>query len=366
MLKGLFIVGTNQYGVGTNFIRDIVADADTIHVHAELLDLANQASIQHHLHAKTDPDNFDFIFSFNGVGLEFNLEGKSLAKFAAEKPFFVFLVDHPLHLLQRFFGLPVILLCVSEEHVSFARLCGFKAFLFQHAVSSKLCASADGFLDYERKTGIVFPASYIDSKQLQQQLQPVWGSIGHLVTQSSSVTDFMGLLGVIPHNGQAVRVQLNQDVLAISRLVDFYLRGQARERLLARFQQAQIPITVVGRDALKYQTSFALHEYKETVSFTDLLAQIRSAKFVAHHSPGFQQGLHERVVYPMALGTLVIAQEPLGSILGAEYYDVDIANHLLIDQAHYQQLQAQNFRLVQQHTWQLQLKDILSAVGLSQ
>lgn len=365
MLKGLFIVGTNQYGAGTSFIRDMVADADTLGIQSELLDLANQASIQYHLHAKTDPDKFDFILSFNGVGLEFNLEGKSLAKFAAEKPFFVFLVDHPLHLLQRFFGLKVVLLCVSEEHVNFARLCGFTAFLFRHAVGSKLCVGEETFFDYEQKAGIIFPASFIDTAQLQQQLQPVWGTIGHLLAQSSSVTDFMGLLGVVPHNGKVATVQLNQEVLAVTRLVDFYLRGQAREKLLARFQQAQIPLTVVGRDVQKYQACFTLHEYKETVSFTDLLAQIRSAKYIAHHAPGFQQGLHERVVYPMALGTLIIAQEPLSPVLGADYYDVDIANYPLIDKTRYQQLQTQNARIVQQHTWQAQLTALLRAVGLT-
>lgn len=364
MLKGLFLVGTNQYGVGTRFVTDIVQDAALSGVHTELLDLANQASIQHHLQAKTDPDNFDFILSFNGVGLEFNLEGKSLAAFAAEKPFFVFLVDHPLHLLERFLGLKVILLCVSEEHVSFAKACGFTAFLFRHAVSSALCTGEDAFCHYEQKSGILFPASYIDTAQLQQQLQPVWSSVGHLIAQSSSVTDFMGLLGVIPYKGKAATVQLNQDVLAVTRLVDFYLRGQARENLLARFQQAQISLTVVGRDVQKYHPHFALHQYQEQRSFTDLLAQIAAAKFIAHHTPGFQHGLHERIVYPMALGTLIIAEEPLSTVFGAEYYDVDIGNHSLIDQAYYQQLQAQNFRLVQQHSWQVQLSALFSAVGL--
>jgi hypothetical protein len=47
------------------------------------------------------------------------------------------LVDHPLHLLRRFIGLNVKVVCVDQELVGFCQLCQIDAIYFPHAIGEQ-------------------------------------------------------------------------------------------------------------------------------------------------------------------------------------------------------------------------------------
>lgn len=361
MLKGLFLIGQNQYSVGKNFIQEIISDISTQGIKADLIDLSSQESISHHFKNKTDPESYNFILSYNAVGLDIVFEEEKLNKFTERKPVFCFLVDHPIHNMQRFIGLKVTLLCVSEEHVNFAKQCGFAAHLFRHAVSLEKKPLLNEFEDFDIKEGIIFPASYISADDTILKLKPVWDKINPIINNCNTITDFMGLLGVIPYQGQPAKLSLDSNILNICILVDRYLRAKEREKLLAYFMKNDINLTVIGRSVFQYKENYPNHEYIDSINFEDLLKKIKKSRFIAHHSPGFQRGLHERVVYPMSLGTLISSCEDLTSTIGDGYINIYPEDINIINRSDYIELQMINFNLVyKNNTWQTQLLPIIN------
>lgn len=69
-------------------------------------------------------------------------------------------------------------------------------------------------------------------------------------------------------------------------------------------------LTVLGTNSEKYQTQFPQHNYEPPVANSELVERVSKARFVAHNSPGFERGLHERLVMSLSVGTLVLTDEP--------------------------------------------------------
>lgn len=367
MKSGLILIGSNQYGVASEFINGIREDLHSLNISTELLDLNSQGSIESHINNDKTINDFDFFLSFNAVGLDLSIKGEKLSKAIDGKPCFVFLVDHPLHLITRFIGLKVILLCVDQEHVGFARLCGMQAYFFPHAVPAAMVAKPTDILSMESKEGILFPASYFNTAHWRQKLQPVWHQIGHLLENSNSVTRFLQYLEVLPSGEKPASVQLDNNIQLLATCADFYIRGRQRENVLSICEKFGLQITVVGNNSNEYRTRFPSHKYLDAVPFKDLRELIKKARFVLHNSPGFELGLHERIVYSMALGTPVICDflaRP-DRIFGADYRLLTINDVSNIDSSHYHDIQKNNLSIIsQRHTWQRQLKTLMNEYQL--
>lgn len=362
MKKGLVIIGSNQYGVVSEFISGIRQDLQSLNITTELLDLNSPSSIEYQASREDRFDEFDFFISFNAVGLDLSFNGMMLTEVMKRKPVFVFLVDHPLHLITRFIGLNVILLCVDQEHVGFAQLCGIRAHFFPHAVPADMVAGPTEFSGMAQKHGILFPASYFDTAQWRQKLQPVWHQVGHFLENCQSVTRFMQHLQVLPSGNKPATVGLDHNIQLLSIYADFYIRGRQREKILQLCQDSGLAITVVGNGSQQYKNRFPLHQYLDAVPFKTLLSLIQNARFVLHNSPGFELGLHERIVYPMALGTPVVCDllaRP-DRILGADYQLLTINNIAGMNAAQYLQIQHENRAMIRQrHTWRYQLQSLM-------
>lgn len=366
-MKGLLMVGANQYGVLSAFIDGIRHSLQQLGVQADLLDIGSQSSINQHLADGTDPDDYDFFFNFNAVGLDLSLNGKPLAQVIPRKPFFVFLVDHPLHQLGRLLGHRVILLCVDQEHVSFARLCGFQAHFFPHAVPAEQIAQAHSLKPLQERTQVLFPVSYFDTAHWRQKLQPVWHQVGHLLDTCPSVTRFLQQLGVLPLGDRPATVGLDNNIQRLAVCADYYIRGRQRAAVLARCQQLELPLTVVGNGSRQYAPAYPLHQYLDAVPFAELLVMMQNARFVLHNSPGFELGLHERVVYPLALGTPVLcdALAQPQRILGAGYQRLGLEQLPALTAEQYRALQLDNLDIIRnRHTWQWQLQTLLAEYQL--
>tara|TARA_R110001583_G_scaffold143612_2_gene295741 strand:+ start:375 stop:1352 length:978 start_codon:yes stop_codon:yes gene_type:complete len=286
-----------------------------------------------------DPlSTYDFILSFNGVGLDAFIDGISISACTKTCEVFIFLVDHPLHLIKRFIGLDVTVLCVDKEHVAFCELCNIKAIYFPHAVSESDLTNHTPVNYSEKNNEIIYPVSFLDVDVAKQRLQPVWHQIGPLVKQSSNVTRFLQYLGVLPIGDKPSSVALDENIRRIAVLTDFYLRAKARNEFLLKCQESGFVLTVIGNHSENYRTEFPAHNYESAIPFSDLLTRIHEARFVAHNPPGFELGLHERVVIPLALGTHVLTDAPYvqntfgkavsstcgGPISGAESYEQSV------------------------------------------
>lgn len=359
-MEAIVFSGKNQYGVVSHFVKGIIADLALLGIQATEC-VYNDENIYTLQNNPNYLNKFNFCLSINGIGLDLDVNGKGNFSAATGLPTLVFLVDHPVHLLNRFMGQKVILLCVDQEHLAFANLLGLQAVYFPHAVSKALVQ--DDFLPILNKNEeLIFPASYIDSEYWYKELGEVWDKIGNFVEHANSITRFMQIIGLFSKQGQKPALELTQPILAMCRVVDFYLRAQSRLQTLSLFQQADIKLTVIGNRSEAYKKDFPLHDYQPALEFPQLQSRIRKAKAVIHNSPGFERGLHERILVPMSLGTAVFShntpfanqvfQRPGGILDQVEHFQDLPQNYQTMRMANYEEIK-------EKHTWYQQFKQLL-------
>ena len=100
------------------------------------------------------------------------------------------------------------------------------------------------------------------------------------------------------------------------------------------------------------------HTYESHLDVEELHQRMRKAKYVVHQSPGFIAGLHERVVMPLALGTLVLTDEPF---VKAALPNVVTLNELttIDDQLYNHKVDVCATQVINNHTWLHQLTPIM-------
>ncbi|GGW73549.1 glycosyltransferase [Alteromonas halophila] len=363
-MHALLLTGQNQYGVVSHFLAGIIADLKQMAIDTALLNAESPDTLKAGLETLPSLSSFDFVISFNGVGLGKWPDGTDVCALAPSIPIYVFCVDHPIHVLRRIWGMKVRLLCIDQEHVQFASLCGFKAEYFAHAISSaKTNRYSQTATEYKHDT-VLFPASYIDKNYYHKQLASCWDNLGYAIEQCTSVSRFMEVICVLPAAGKPARLGLDKHVLKLCILVDKYLRAKQREARLHYFDAEDVTLTVVGRQSEKYQSVAPRHHYSAGLPFDDLLTAMSTARFVVHHSPGFERGLHERVVYPLAMGTPVVAvdcpyvNQTMGSgvVTPAQFFAG-------IDDKDYDRRRTQARQQVfRHHTWLCRLEKMLSTL----
>ena len=360
MRKALLVIGSNQYGVVSNFFNGISKDLASLGVTTDLLDVASQETIERTAPSIEKFDVYDFIVAFNGVGLELELEGIKLKDYATDHPLFIFLVDHPIHLMKRFIGIPATVLCIDQEHVSFCQLCGFKSHFVPHAVCAENLNS-DAIVSKKNKSReILFPVSYFDEQHALQKLQPVWNQISTITEQSTSVTRFLQLLGVLPLGNRPSSVALDENIRRIAVLVDHYLRAKQRNNMLSKCQEKGVKLTVIGKGSDNYAERFPLHDYEAPLNFEQLQNRIAHADFVLHNSPGFELGLHERVVIPLSVGTPVISDI---KYIQKQFVNGVISLDMLqtLTEVDYEEHQQKGFKeIAEKHTWKNRWEEILN------
>ncbi|MBN7818883.1 hypothetical protein [Bowmanella yangjiangensis] len=356
-MRVLFITGQNQYGVVSHFLAGMREDLQAAGVDSDTLSVESEQSVQRDFPQLLPLEEYDQVISFNGMGLHLEYAGLSVPDYLKRQPAYVFCVDHPLHLLKRFIGLNVVVLCVDEEHVAFSQLCGFNAVYFPHAIGKQQFLRLPVTPVSNKNDDIVFPISFMDSVRHRQALEPYWQQIGKWVEQSQSVTRFMQMLGVLPLTTRKATLPLNEEVLRVCVTVDSYLRAKQRETCLQQCQKQGLVLQVIGRDSHQYQAIAPAHQYLPAMDFTALLETMAKARYVLHNSPGFDRGLHERVIYPLSLGTLVLTFNtpyvnqtfPQGCI------DVSSVSIEIDDDTYAEQRAAAQQIIAAQHCWQQQL-----------
>ena len=70
ILKALFISGSNQYGVVTHFLNGMQSDLSLLGIEVDELNVGSEELKQQTLKTLAPIAQYDFIVSFNGVGLD--------------------------------------------------------------------------------------------------------------------------------------------------------------------------------------------------------------------------------------------------------------------------------------------------------
>lgn len=362
-MKALILTCNNQYNILTHFVNGIVQDLKLMGIQADTCSMSSEQKDE----LNDDPigaKQYAFCLSINGVGLDLNFEGKGNFTDYTGKPTLVYLVDHPIHLFKRFYGKKVSLLCVDQEHVAFANMIGVDAHYFPHAVATNNSERPESIAFEDKDETLLFPASYFPLKKWEDLLKPLWGKIGSAIENATSVTRFMQFVGILPYGNRAPTMTLDETVLTTCKAVDFYLRAKSRMSMLQTFQDAQIQLTVLGQGVDAYKEQYSFHQYEQASDFAVLLPRIKRAKFLVHNSPGFERGLHDRLVIAMNEKTAVISNNtpyandvfklPGGIVSNIEKTALGLKND------EYDALVTSNYQQIQsEHTWQKRFSQLL-------
>ncbi|GAB58943.1 glycosyltransferase family protein [Rheinheimera nanhaiensis] len=297
--KVLIFSGNFQYGVVDDFIEGIVDGIGEKYqiVQVNLSDKSNLASI---LTASLF-DNVKFIVSVNALGSDLIPHFPVMNKI----PFFSLLLDHPLHSMTRFYGTNMRLLCVDKDHVNFARLVGMNAEFFPHAARVK----SNSYLDksFESKDGILFPASFFNVDAIKEKIIKFFPQGFELLNDGivENINDFLLKLGFMD-NRRTPMIQLNKNSIGVLIQCDLYLRARRRLQIIQDFAQCGVSLNIIG-SGWSASTKLDTHRYYEPEPFNELIQRMVRSRFVLHHSPGFNLGLHERITYPLLHRTMVLA-----------------------------------------------------------
>lgn len=363
MSKAVLFTGTFQYGVVADFIQGIAHALEQSGYQVQQINLSDKTALQQKLSEDTFRD-VQLVFSVNALGADLLPYFPKLR----QVPFYSLLLDHPLHSLLRFFGTPLRLLCVDQAHVAFARAIGMQAEFCPHAVNT---TSVNPTISPETdKQGILFPASFFSADNakaiIDKHFPQAWQWLNNPAVRT--ISDFLHQLGFM-QAGRTPLLELNKNTITILCHCDFYLRAKGRDRLLQQFADAGLALQVIGNGWEQAQ-QLPQHQYLPAVPFPNLLQIMQKVRYVLHHSPGFDAGLHERLLYPVAAGAQVLAEptpylEQVFSRHGAVRFFSDAGTlqaelAICSDDDYQSQLLRSQELIRQQHSWHTRLQPWLS------
>ena len=306
MRYAIFISGTGQYGVSQQFLQALSGALLPQQIQPLWFFIDPTQNAEQHLrrlHQLVQHKELSFCFSINGLGLDYLAAFERLAAI----PCFSWLLDHPLHHLQRFRAHrdQVHLLCVDRYHTKWLQQRGFTASDFFHAVTLPQTWPAAIPPDI----GLLFPASYFDENQHIAGLQAAHPKLLDILLSPDikNIADFMQLLRQDEDSAQILPDVNTQNFL---RLADLFLRGKSRNQLVQDCADAGIELVIAGH-GWEHSGFAGQHILLGAVSYAELPGWIRRSQFVLHHHPGFVAGLHERLLLALSCGTPVLTpQQP--------------------------------------------------------
>lgn len=255
----------------------------------------------------------DFVFSFNGIGIDFKLGEKSL--YDALGTVFVFsLVDDPLHHIQRL-ETPcnnVLVTCVDRYHTN------IMPYLNQYRTFGFLphggCIPKNGNDNKEgkRDLDILFSGSFREPEEYYQ----IWKEYP-LAMQNILEDTIENALGkenkplaasvqeVIAARNLYLDPHLSKNLLKILPLADRYLRMKRRKECLEVLAKAGFKVKIYGNgwDKADFAKNFEVYP---AINFNNLLEIIVKSKIVLNIVPSFVEGSHERVFTAMLNGAVAV------------------------------------------------------------
>ncbi len=259
----------------------------------------------------------DFVFSFNGIGIELSL-GSDLLFSKLDIPFIVGLVDHPYHHWGRLHtGINQLLVtCVDREACQFLNssmpMANIKGSAFvPHAgvLEDKSTFSSE---ISERNIPVLFCGSYqapdsiFKDYSLSYNMQKLFrGTIDLALANSGE-----------PLPKLAEKVLESQYIyyddsfwykcFSLLPIVDRYIRSYKRHQVIRRLLKDGVPIAVCGSGWESFLRTDQLTIYKAR-SFKDVIALLKQARICLEIDANFAYGGHERPLTAMLNRVPVVA-----------------------------------------------------------
>ena len=323
----------------------------------------------------------DFVFSFNGIGIDIKLGEKSL--YDALGTIFIFsLVDDPIHHIQRLETEcnNLLVTCVDRFHTN------IMPYLDQYRTFGFLphggCLPKDECKETERDIDLIFSGSFQEPEEYYQ----VWKEypvtlrklLEDIIENALSKADQPLLTAaqeVITAKNLYLDPHLRKKLLKLLPLADLYIRMKQRKTCLEVLAKAGLKVKVFGNgwDKTSFAENFEIHP---AVKFDELLKLVAKSKIVLNILPSFVEGSHERVFTAMLNGAVALTDRNKyyekefkeGSNIVFYSWDnltelPDRLNDLLCDQERLNFIAAEGKKVaLQKHTWTVRALALLEMV----
>jgi len=321
--------GQSQYDVLRVFTDQLAEAFRLLHMETVVVDLTAADAGEQLKKAFAQP--CDFVFSFNGIGVDFKLGEKPL--YDALRTVFVFaLVDDPIHHIQRL-ETPchsVLVTCVDRYHVNVipylkqVRTFGF----LPHGGCTLKEKNREAERDRERERDIdlLFSGSYKEPEVYCQSwknyplaLRKIIEDIIDNALSKENLALVDSAQEVIAARNLYLDPQLSKKLLFLLPMADRYLRMKRRKECLEVLAKAGLKITVFGNgwDQASFAKNFAVHP---AINFNELIKMIAKSKIVLNIVPSFVEGAHERVFTAMLNRAAVVTDRN-------RYYEKEFAEN---------------------------------------
>ena len=236
-------------------------------------------------------------------------------------PYFAFLVDGPHHFIPFYPSRFLRVSCVDERDARFFReeLHFDRAYFLPHAIDPSLC-------ELERVDPI-YPVTFLGTCIDYQGIQRRWRQ--QLPDEDVDILErtiercreerhlcyFDALVQELQDHGYEEELEdINSLFIAtLWNLVDLYMRGRDRVELIQAL--SDFPVHIFGQSFAGVSWEKGLDPLPKHVTlhpplpFEQALEVMRRSQLLLNPFPSFRAGMHERILYGMACGAVVVADE---------------------------------------------------------
>ncbi|MFZ0565472.1 MAG: glycosyltransferase [Chlamydiales bacterium] len=290
-----FLIGDNLYGSTLHFSKSLSRALNRLGVETRLFWVGDGHFFHAFYEILADPPDLTFSFS--------DIRGANQTPVGDlwQIPHLSYLIDPAIYFLHQLKGDYSYIACVDEEDYQFVRSLNFDRALFlPHGVDRDLFTPIETDRPYE----LVFFGSCIDFEKValswKEKYDPSTRNLLHEAARLVLADEKISILSAL------VKLGVGETNLPLwHHEVDLYTRGKDRVDLIHSLKD--YPIHIWGEGPWKkYNPEAEIHT---PIAFEQTIEIMKKAKVVLNSSPRFKGGVHERILYALMCGCMVVTGE---------------------------------------------------------
>ncbi|MDE6851360.1 MAG: glycosyltransferase, partial [Lachnospiraceae bacterium] len=335
---------------------------------------------------KLSEEQFDAVLSFNCFISSVKLSNGSYLQDYIQAPYYYFLLDHPMHhhiaLKEKLHNFHA--LCVDNYFVEYIQNY-YPHIRSVHTVLHGGCYQRSPVAYGKRNIDVLFTGTYKPCDKLLQLMQDSEEPANQIsialaeeilshpaLRQEEAFAKVLQKLGITLTNEQ-----FSEWLHVVGNLVDHYIRGIYRNRLLETMAGQDYRVEVYGEGWEKCTIQADNIHFHPAVGFEENLKLMTQSKIVINTYTGFKSGAHERVFSAMLSKALCLSErndclENLFSenqeIIFFDYRHLEnlnsILHHYLTNVKLAEQITECAYQtVVSQHTWNERAQEIVEIIS---
>jgi len=309
--------GQSQYDVVRYFVDDLAEGFREYDYDVIIIDLFKDEQALDKLLKVLQDGNVFFIFSFNGIGIDIELNNGGRLHEQITIPFFTFFVDHPiyhgarLHSHNNQFNSHHIYSFLDDKQAGFAKqymLDKKTAMSLPHAASHINAIQVDSKAIIDRDIDIFLPGGYGDPEEIRNSWKdwssPLANILEELIEYAQAYPQH-----TLPQSYEQILSSkgfhsnmFNNKSYELLRKADTYLRRKFRHDLVIALQGENL--LVAGNGWENFSHTKGKIRIAEAMPYAEVLKTMRNSKLVVNAFSTYNQYSHERVFDAAAAGAV--------------------------------------------------------------